>query len=57
MRVGRGWTTSRSSSLRQTVALMNQRNAIDILRRRIGASVLVVTALEDGWSVAEMPEA
>jgi len=29
----------------QTVALANQRNEIDILRRRVGASVLLVKAL------------
>jgi NodT family efflux transporter outer membrane factor (OMF) lipoprotein len=39
----------------QTVALTNQRNEIDILRRRIGASVLLVKALGGGWSVAELP--
>jgi NodT family efflux transporter outer membrane factor (OMF) lipoprotein len=39
----------------QTVALQNQRNEIDILRRRIGASVLLVKALGGGWSVAELP--
>lgn len=35
--------------------LQNQRNEIDILRRRIGASVLLVKALGGGWSVAELP--
>jgi NodT family efflux transporter outer membrane factor (OMF) lipoprotein len=39
----------------QTVALANQRNEIDILRRRVGASVLLVKALGEGWSVAELP--
>ena len=39
----------------QTVALANQRNEIDILRRRVGASVLLVKALGGGWSVAELP--
>jgi NodT family efflux transporter outer membrane factor (OMF) lipoprotein len=39
----------------QTIALTNQRNEIDILRRRIGASVLLVKALGGGWSVAELP--
>jgi outer membrane protein TolC len=39
----------------QTVALQNQRNEIDILRRRIAASVLLVKALGGGWSVAELP--
>ena len=39
----------------QTATLTNQRNEIDILRRRIAASVLLVKALGGGWSVAELP--
>jgi len=39
----------------QTVTLTNQRNEIDILRRRIAASVLLVKALGGGWNVAELP--
>ena len=35
----------------QTVALANQRNEIDILRRRVDASVLLVKALGGGWEV------
>ena len=33
----------------------NQRNEIDILRRRMDASVLLVKALGGGWDVAELP--
>jgi NodT family efflux transporter outer membrane factor (OMF) lipoprotein len=40
----------------QTIALTNQRNEIDILRRRIGASVLLVKALGGGWDVSELPK-
>ena len=40
----------------QTVALQNQRNEIDILRRRIDASVLLVKALGGGWTRADIPE-
>ena len=40
----------------QTVALMNQRNDIDILRRRMSASVLLVKALGGGWDVADLPK-
>ena len=40
----------------QTVTLSNQRNEIDILRRRMGASVLLVKALGGGWDVAELPK-
>ena len=40
----------------QTVALMNQRNDIDILRRRMNASVLLVKALGGGWDVADLPK-
>jgi NodT family efflux transporter outer membrane factor (OMF) lipoprotein len=39
----------------QTVALQNQRNEIDILRRRMGASVLLVKAVGGGWDVTELP--
>jgi outer membrane protein TolC len=39
----------------QTVALQNQHNEIDILRRRVAASVLLVKALGGGWSVADLP--
>jgi outer membrane protein TolC len=39
----------------QTTALMNQRNEIDILRRRLDASVLLVKAVGGGWDVAELP--
>jgi NodT family efflux transporter outer membrane factor (OMF) lipoprotein len=40
----------------QTVALANQRNEIDVLRRRMGASVQLVKALGGGWDVAELPK-
>jgi len=40
----------------QTVTLSNQRNEIDILRRRMDASVLLVKALGGGWDVAELPK-
>src|SRR2546430_13967613 len=40
----------------QTVTLANQRNEIDILRRRMDASVLLVKALGGGWGVAELPK-
>jgi NodT family efflux transporter outer membrane factor (OMF) lipoprotein len=39
----------------QTVTLTNQRTEIDILRRRMGASVLLVKALGGGWDVATLP--
>ncbi len=39
----------------QTIALANQRNDIDILRRRMDASVLLVKALGGGWEVADLP--
>src|SRR5262249_38056418 len=40
----------------QTAALTNERNEVDILRRRIDASVLLVKALGGGWNVADLPE-
>ena len=40
----------------QTAALANQRNEIDILRRRMDASVLLVKAVGGGWDIAELPK-
>jgi NodT family efflux transporter outer membrane factor (OMF) lipoprotein len=40
----------------QTVTLANQRNEIDVLRRRMDASVLLVKALGGGWDVADLPQ-
>jgi len=39
----------------QTTALANERNDIDILRRRLDSSVLLVKALGGGWDVSELP--
>ena len=39
----------------QQTALTNERNDIDILRRRMDASVLLVKALGGGWSTANLP--
>jgi len=39
----------------QTVALQNERNDVDILRRRMDASVLLIKALGGGWNVSELP--
>jgi NodT family efflux transporter outer membrane factor (OMF) lipoprotein len=39
----------------QTVLLTNQRNEIDIERRRMDASVLLVKALGGGWSLSQLP--
>jgi NodT family efflux transporter outer membrane factor (OMF) lipoprotein len=40
----------------QTITLNNERAAIDILRRRMEASVLLIKALGGGWDVAKMPQ-
>ena len=40
----------------QTTALANERNEVDILRRRMDASVLLVKALGGGWNVAQLPK-
>lgn len=40
----------------QTVALANERNNVDILRRHMVASVLLVKALGGGWNVSELPK-
>jgi len=39
----------------ETIELANERNAIDIQRRRLDASVLLVKALGGGWNVSNLP--
>lgn len=39
----------------QTIELANERNAIDIQRRRLDASVLLIKALGGGWNVSKLP--
>jgi NodT family efflux transporter outer membrane factor (OMF) lipoprotein len=39
----------------ETIELANERNGIDILRRRMDASVLLVKALGGGWTIANLP--
>jgi NodT family efflux transporter outer membrane factor (OMF) lipoprotein len=39
----------------QTAALNDQRNDLDILQRRLDASVLLVKALGGGWDTSQMP--
>jgi NodT family efflux transporter outer membrane factor (OMF) lipoprotein len=40
----------------QTAALNNQRNEIDIMQRRLDASVLLIKALGGGWDRANLPK-
>jgi NodT family efflux transporter outer membrane factor (OMF) lipoprotein len=40
----------------QTVALANERNQVDIMRRRMDASVLLVKALGGGWRIDDLPQ-
>jgi NodT family efflux transporter outer membrane factor (OMF) lipoprotein len=40
----------------QSAALSNQRTAVDILTRRMEASVLLVKALGGGWNTAQIPK-
>jgi NodT family efflux transporter outer membrane factor (OMF) lipoprotein len=40
----------------QTIELANERNAIDILRRRLDASVLLIKALGGGWDASNLPQ-
>ncbi len=40
----------------QTVLLANQRNDIDIERRRMDASVLLVKAIGGGWNTGQLPK-
>lgn len=40
----------------QTTALTNERNDIDIMRRQMDASVLLIKALGGGWNTANLPK-
>jgi outer membrane protein TolC len=40
----------------QTAALTNERNDIDIMRRRMEASVILVKALGGGWTTSQLPK-
>jgi outer membrane protein TolC len=40
----------------QTIALSNQRNDVDILRRRMDSSVLLIKALGGGWNFSSLPQ-
>ena len=40
----------------QTTALSNERNDIDIMRRQMDASVLLIKALGGGWNVSNLPK-
>ena len=40
----------------QTAALNNERNEIDIMRRRMDASVLLIKALGGGWDTTQLPK-
>jgi NodT family efflux transporter outer membrane factor (OMF) lipoprotein len=39
----------------QSIALTNERTEVDLLRRRMGASVQLVKALGGGWNVNQLP--
>jgi hypothetical protein len=39
----------------QSTALANERNGVDIRRRRLEADVLLIKGLGGGWSTAEIP--
>lgn len=41
----------------QSIALTNERTEVDLMRRRMDASVLLIKALGGGWSVAQLPKA
>jgi NodT family efflux transporter outer membrane factor (OMF) lipoprotein len=40
----------------QTTALANERNDIDLMRRRLEANVLLIKALGGGWDVSTLPQ-
>jgi len=41
----------------QSTALTNERTDVDLLRRRMDASVLLIKALGGGWDVSKLPQA
>jgi NodT family efflux transporter outer membrane factor (OMF) lipoprotein len=40
----------------QSIALTNQRTGVDLLRRRMDASVLLIRALGGGWDTSKLPQ-
>jgi len=40
----------------QTTALLNERNDIDLMRRRLEANVLLIKAVGGGWDVSTLPK-
>lgn len=40
----------------QTIALQNQRTEVDLMRRRMDASVLLIKALGGGWDTSKLPQ-
>ena len=40
----------------QTTALANERNDIDLMRRRLEANVLLIKAMGGGWDVSQLPK-
>lgn len=40
----------------QTIALTNQRTEVDLMRRRMDASVLLIKALGGGWDTSKLPQ-
>jgi NodT family efflux transporter outer membrane factor (OMF) lipoprotein len=40
----------------QTIALQNERTAVDVLRRRMLSSVLLIKALGGGWDASKLPQ-
>ncbi len=40
----------------QNAALANERNELDIIRRRMDASVLLIKALGGGWDTGKLPK-
>ena len=39
----------------QTTALANERNDIDLMRRRLEANVLLIKAIGGGWDISALP--
>ena len=40
----------------QTTALANERNDIDLMRRRLDANVLLIKAIGGGWDISDLPK-
>ena len=54
---GEGYESETAASVAQATALAAERTKIDLLTRRMTASVLLIQALGGGWDTSQLPTA